>query len=142
MPDTDPSTNGTRTRDSIAPVYVGKLHGASGLRSLTLERPASPLQAVYALSKAGAVQAALREVLRLVDGHLRVGDFAGCNRLFGQIDLDRLDPETATGFLAYTRIVEQGRLKNRSDYVRTVRAWLRVAGLSAAQIDDLLHGIE
>jgi len=140
MPETDALSNGTRTRNSAAP--VGRLEGPVGQRKLTLDRSHSPLQSIYDLSKRGAIQAALREVVRLVDGCLRAGDFDGCNSLFRKIDLDQLDPETATSFLAYTRIAAPDRLIDREPYARAVRAWMASRAVPPAEIDDLLRGLE
>ena len=141
MPDTDPSATETRTRNSVRPFLVATKNLQSP-ECLSFRRPKSALEDVYSFCLRGDIDAAVKAVLRIVDGLLRAGNFEECDRLFQSAELDRLDPEAATSLLAYSNLARD-HLPNRRQFARSVRAWLQAKDdVEAEVIHDLLDGLE
>lgn len=73
------------------------------------------LERVYQLSEADKVDDALDVVINLIDSMCHEGHFSDIDKLLGYVDVERLDPSIAMGFLTFTYPARE-KLQKRDEY--------------------------
>ena len=96
------------------------------------------LPEVYALVRVGAVDEAMDVVLLHVDDLLTAHDFASCDRVLRDVDVEQLDVSVIIAVLSSTRRAAL-YLRERPAFVQ--RARTRLTQLAPDRVDSLLKGL-
>ena len=98
------------------------------------------LDRVYQAVSRGDTDGATDEVFDRVDDLLERGDYAACDRILRQADLDRLDSNLMVAFLAIT-LPAREHLREREPLYRGVKQVL-IGDRGKEAVGEILRGLE